>query len=57
MTNYEKERLTQAVKGVLNGTGRILIADCYEGYELEKYKEALKFLLEEAEKKESKILS
>lgn len=51
MTNYEKERLAQAAKRVLNGTRRILIADCYEGYELEKFKEALKLLLEEAEKK------
>lgn len=51
MTNYEKEKLATAAKRVLNGTGRILIADCYEGYELEKFKEALKFLLEEAEKK------
>lgn len=51
MTNYEKERLAQAAKRVLNGTRRILIADCYEGYELKKFKEALKLLLEEAEKK------
>ena len=51
MTNYEKERLEQAAKRVLNGTRRIHIADCYEGYELEKFKEALKLLLEEAEKK------
>lgn len=51
MENYEKERLAQAVRRVVNGTGRILITNCYEGYELEKFKEALKFLLEEAEKK------
>lgn len=51
MTNYEKEKVAQAAKRVLNGARRILIANCYEGYELEKFKEALKFLLDEAEKK------
>lgn len=51
MTNYEKERLAQAAYRVVNGTERILIADYYEEYELEKFKKALKLLLEEAEKK------
>lgn len=51
MTNYEKERLEQAAKRVLNGTRRILMEDCNEGYELEKFKEAFNFLLEEAVKK------
>lgn len=51
MTNYEKKRLEQAAERILNRTKRILIADCYDEYEWEKFKEALKFLLEEAEKK------
>lgn len=51
MTNYEKEKVAQAAKFIVNGTGRILIANCYEGYELKRYKEALKLLLDEAEKK------
>lgn len=51
MTKQEKERIELAEKHIITGTWRILIGNCYEGYELKEYKAALKYLLEEAEKK------
>ena len=46
-----KERIEQAVKTINNIVNRVLIFNRYEGYELMKLKEALKLLIEEADKK------
>lgn len=51
MTNYEKERIEKAVKTVNYAVNRVLIADCYTGYELRNLKAALQLLLDEVEKK------
>lgn len=51
MLNYEKKRIEDAVK-IINATvNRVLIRDCYEGYELRKLEYALKLLLDEVDKK------
>lgn len=46
-----KERIERAAKTVNTSVNRVLIANRYEGYELEKLKEALKLLIEEVDKK------
>lgn len=51
MLNYEKERIERDVKTVNATVNRVLIADCYEGYELRKPENALKLLLEEVDNK------
>lgn len=51
MLNTEKEEIKKAVKTIECTVNRVLIADCYEGYELRVLKKALKLLLDEAEKK------
>lgn len=51
MLDYEKERIEKAVRTINNTVRRVLIADCYEGYELRQLEKALKLLLEEVEKK------
>lgn len=49
--NCKKEQIERAVKTINNTVVRVLIADCYEGYELRELKKALKILLEEAYEK------
>lgn len=51
MLNYEKERIKKAVETINNTVSRVLIANCYEGYELRELEKALKFLLEEVDQK------
>lgn len=51
MTNYEKEKIKEAINTISWAAPRVLIADCYEGYELRRLKEALALLLDEADKK------
>lgn len=51
MLDYEKERIKNAVKTINVTVNRVLIADCYEGYELRELKKALNLLLEEVDKK------
>lgn len=51
MLNYEKARIEKAVKTINSTVNRVLIADCYEGYELRTLKAALQLLLDEVEKK------
>lgn len=51
MLNYEKKKIEKAVRTINNTVNRVLIADCYEGYEFYKLKEALELLLEEVDKK------
>ena len=46
-----KERTEQAVKTINNTVNSVLIFNRYEGYELMNLKEALKLLIEEADKK------
>lgn len=51
MLNHEKERIEKAVKTINNTVNRVLIRDCYEGYELRELEKALKLLLGEVDKK------
>lgn len=51
MTNYEKEQIEKAINTISWAAPRVLVADCYEGYELRRLKEALTLLLDEADKK------
>ena len=51
MLNYEKERIEKAVKTINNTVNHVLIAECYEDYELRELEKALKLLLEEVDKK------
>lgn len=51
MLNYEKEKIEKAVKTINVTVNRVLIASCYEGYELRELKKALTLLLEEVDKK------
>ena len=47
----EKEKIEQALRWVNIATKRVLIANVYEGYELQQLKKALELLTEEANKK------
>lgn len=51
MLNYEKERIEKAFNTIERAGHRVLIKNCYEGYELKILKEALTLLLEEVDKK------
>lgn len=51
MNNKTLEQIEQAVKVINYATRRVLIADCYEGYELDQLEKALRLLLSETEKK------
>lgn len=51
MLNYEKEKIEKAVRTINNTVDRVLIADCYEGYELRQLEKALRLLLDEVDKK------
>lgn len=51
MLNYEKDRIEEAVRAVNAHYYRVLIGDCYEGYEVRQLEKALKLLLEEVDKK------
>lgn len=49
--DYEKAQIEKAVATINNTYKRVLIADCYEGYELRELEKALKLLLKEVDKK------
>lgn len=51
MLNIEKEGIKKAVETINWTVNRVLIANCYEGYELRELKKALTLLLEEVDKK------
>lgn len=50
MANVNKEKVAQKIKDIERTYRRVLILDCYEGYEYKKLKEALEYLLEEVNK-------
>ena len=47
----KKKKIEKAVKQVTNNYNRVLLADCYEGYELRQLIQGLEYLLNEANKK------
>ena len=51
MTEHEKNQIESAVKTIHSTVPRVLIADCYEGYELRQLQNALAFLQLLADKK------
>lgn len=51
MRDYEKAQIEKAVATINNTYKRVLIADCYEGYELRQLDFALKLLLKKVDEK------
>ena len=52
MTNFQRnEKIEKAIKTVNITYKRVLVMDCYEGYELRELTKALEFLLAEVNKK------
>ena len=51
MDTRDRQKIEEAVKAVNAHYMRVLIMDCYEGYELRKLQAALSLLLEETNKK------
>lgn len=51
MDTRDIPKIEKAVEAVNAHYKRVLVCDCYEGYELRKLREALAFLLAEVDKK------
>lgn len=51
MEDGKKQLIEEALKTISWAAPRVLIANCYEGYEYRRLKEALKFLTEEVNNK------
>lgn len=51
MEEKKKQLIEQALKTISWTAPRVLIANCYEGYEYRRLKEALKLLTEEVNSK------
>lgn len=51
MDTRDRQKIEKAVKAVNSNYMRVLIMNCYEGYELRELRAALALLLEETNKK------
>lgn len=51
MDNNKKQLIEEALRTISWTAPRVLIANCYEGYEYRRLKEALKLLTEEVNNK------
>lgn len=51
MDTRNNPKIERAIQSVQEFAPRVLLADCYEGYELRKLRDALVYLLDETYKK------